>query len=47
MKIGAWDCLTQLQFVIFKIFKYKISKQKYNRKIYSLVPKKKKIIAKI
>ena len=28
MKINAWNCLAQSQFVTFKIFMYKISKQK-------------------
>ena len=33
MGIGAWDRLAQLQFVMFKIFTYKISKQKQYKKI--------------
>ena len=41
----VWDRSTQLQFVTFNIFTYKISEQKLYKKICSLVPhtqKKKK-----
>ena len=46
MGIGAWDRLAQLQFVMFKIFTYKISRQKQYKK-YTHQFKKKKITAKI
>ena len=41
MKIGTQNWLTQLQFITFKTFTYKISKQKKYKKIYSLVQKNK------
>ena len=38
MGIGTWNCLAQLQLVTFKIFTYKISKQKkYKKYIYILL----------
>ena len=41
MGIRSWNRLAQLQFVMFKIFTYKICKQKqYKNKIHSLVQKK-------
>ena len=37
MGIGTWNCLAQLQLVTFKIFAYKISKQKkYKKYIYTI-----------
>ena len=42
MGISAWNRLIQLQFVTFKIFTYKISKQKQYKK-YTHQFKKKKI----
>ena len=41
MGIGTWNCLAQLQLVTFKIFTYKISKQKKYKKLQSLVQKNK------
>ena len=47
MGIGTWKRLAQLQLVTFKIFIYKISKEKRHKKIYSLVQNKKKKFEKI
>ena len=45
MGIGTWNCLAQLQLVTFKIFTYKISKEKRHKKniLISSEQKKKKL----
>ena len=42
MRIGAWDHLAQLQFIMFKIFTYEICKQKQYKNKYTHQFRKKK-----
>ena len=43
MGLGVWDHSTQLQFVTFKIFAYKISEQKKIKKKKNPISSEKKI----